>query len=42
MSMVNELTCLINESHSGRIALFANGAETYTDQSIREACFEIL
>ena len=42
MSMVNELTCLINDSLSGRVALFANGAEKYTDQAIREAFFEIL
>ena len=26
MSMVNELTYLINDSLSGRVALFANGA----------------
>lgn len=42
MSMVNELTYLINDSLSGRVALFANGAEKYTDQAIREAFFEIL
>lgn len=42
MSMVNELTALINDSLSGRVALFANGAEKYTDQAIREAFFEIL
>lgn len=42
MSMVNELTSLINDSLSGRVALFANGAEKYTDQAIREAFFEIL
>jgi len=40
--MVNELTYLINDSLSGRVALFANGAEKYTDQAIREAFFEIL
>lgn len=42
MSMVNELTYLINDSLSGRVALFANDAEKYTDQAIREAFFEIL
>ena len=42
MSIVNELTYLINDSLSGRVALFANGAEKYTDQAIREAFFEIL
>ena len=42
MSMINELTCLINDSLSGRVGLFANGAEKYADQAIREAFFEIL
>ena len=42
MSMVNELTNLINDSLSGRVGLFANGAEKFTDQAIRETFFEIL
>lgn len=42
MSYINELTTLINDSLSGRVGLFANGAEKYTDQAIREAFFEIL
>lgn len=42
MSMIKELTYLINDSLSGRVALFANGAEKYTDQAIREAFSDIL
>ena len=38
-----ELTNLMNDSLSGKVALFANeGASKYTDQAVREAFFEIL
>lgn len=39
---ITDLTELINDSLSGRVGLFADGAEKYTDQAIREAFFEIL
>ena len=38
-----ELTNLMNDSLSGKVALFSNEETTkYTDQAIREAFFEIL
>lgn len=42
MSYLKELTNLINESLSGKIALFAEDASKYTDQAIRDGFFEIL
>ena len=42
MSMINELIALINDSLTGRVGLFANGAEKYSDQAVREGFFEIL
>ena len=42
MSMVNELTCLINDSLSGRVALFDKGVKKHTAQSIIQPFFEIL
>ena len=37
-----ELTNLMNDSLTGRVGLFAEGAEKFTDQAIREAFFDIL
>lgn len=37
-----ELTNLMNDSLTGRVNLFAEGAEKFTDQAVREAFFEIL
>lgn len=37
-----ELTNLMNDSLTGRVGLFAEGAEKFTDQAVREAFFEIL
>lgn len=43
MSYLTELTTLMNDSLSNRVALFADeNASKYTDQAIREAFFEIL
>ena len=43
MSYLTELTTLMNDSLSNRVALFANeDVSKYTDQAIREAFFEIL
>lgn len=43
MSYLTELTTLMNDSLSNRVALFADEhASKYTDQAIREAFFEIL
>ncbi len=43
MGYLNELTCLINDSLSNKVALFASAEQAkYTDQAIREAFFEIL
>lgn len=42
MRYTAELTNLINDSLSKKVGLFADGAEKYTDQAIREAFFEIL
>lgn len=42
MSYTSELTNLINDSLSKRVGLFAEGAEKYTDQAVREAFFEII
>lgn len=42
MSYIAELTNLMNDSLSKKVGLFADGAEKYTDQAIREAFFEIL
>ena len=39
---VIELANLMNDSISGKVALFSSGADKYTDQAIREAFFEIL
>lgn len=41
-NMLNELTALMNDSLSNKVALFNEGASKYTDQAIREAFFEIL
>lgn len=42
MSYLNELTSLINDGLSNKIALFANEeAAKYTDQAVREAFFNI-
>ena len=43
MSYLTELTTLMNDSLSNKVAVFANeDAAKYTDQAIREAFFEIL
>lgn len=42
MSYTAELTNLMNDSLSKKVGLFADGADKYTDQAIREAFFEIL
>lgn len=42
MSMTTELTALINDTLSNRVALFNEGAAKYADQAVREAFFEIL
>lgn len=43
MSRLTELTNLINDSLSGKVALFASAEQTkYTDQAVREAFFNIL
>ena len=43
MSTLKELTNLMNDSLSNRVALFANeDVSKYTDQAVREAFFEIL
>ena len=42
MSYTVELTNLMNDALSKRVGLFADGAEKYTDQAVREAFFEIL
>lgn len=42
MSMVNEVTELINDSLMNKVALFNENASKYTDQAVREAFFEIL
>ena len=44
MSALKELTNLMNDSLSNRVALFASdeGVSKYTDQAIREAFFEII
>ena len=42
MSYLRELTALMNDSLSNKVALFNEGASKYTDQAIREAFFEIL
>ena len=43
MGYLNELTTLMNDSLSNRVALFAGEEPSkYTDQAIREAFFEIL
>jgi len=43
MGYLNELTTLINDSLSNRVALFADENQTkYTDQAVREAFFEII
>lgn len=42
MGMLNEITALINDSLSNKVALFNENASKYTDQAIREAFFEIL
>ena len=43
MGYLNELTTLMNDSLSNRVALFADENQTkYTDQAVREAFFEIL
>ena len=43
MSYLKELTTLINETLSGKVALFAgDDATKYTDQAVREGFFEIL
>ena len=42
MSYIGELTNLMNDALSKRVGLFADGAEKYTDQAVREAFFEIL
>ena len=39
---ITELANLMNDSLLGKVGLFSNGAEKYTDQAIREAFFEIL
>lgn len=39
---LDELTNLMNDFLAGRVGLFAEGAEKFTDQAIREAFFEIL
>lgn len=40
---LNELTCLMNDSLSNKVGLFADENQVkYTDQAIREAFFEIL
>lgn len=42
MSIVNELTYLINDSLTKKVALFNEGAAKYSDQAAREGFFEIL
>lgn len=43
MGYLNELTSLMNDSLSNRVALFADENQAkYTDQAVREAFFEIL
>lgn len=43
MGYLKELTCLMNDSLSNKVALFASEDQAkYTDQAIREAFFEIL
>ena len=43
MSYLTELTTLMNDSLSNKVALFANeDVSKYTDQAVREAFFEIL
>ena len=43
MGYLNELTTLMNDSLSNRVALFADENQTkYTDQAVREAFFEII
>lgn len=42
MSMTTELTALINDTLSNRVALFNEGAAKYADQAVREAFYEIL
>lgn len=42
MSMTKELSALINDTLTNRVALFNEGAAKYSDQAIREAFFEIL
>lgn len=43
MGYLNELTTLMNDSLSNRVALFADENQAkYTDQAVREAFFEIL
>ena len=39
---LRDLTALMNDSLSNKVALFNEGAAKYTDQAIREAFFEIL
>lgn len=42
MSMVTDLTALMNDGLSNKIGLFNEHAAKYTDQAVREAFFEIL
>lgn len=43
MSYIKELTCLMNDSLSNKVGLFASAEQAkYTDQAIREAFFNIL
>lgn len=42
MSYLRELTELMNDSLSNKVALFNEGASKYTDEAIREAFFEII
>lgn len=42
MGIVSELTYLINDSLTKRVALFNEGAAKFSDQAIREGFFEIL
>lgn len=40
--MVNDITALINDSLTGKVALYSESAAKYTDQAVREAFFELL
>ena len=41
-NFLNDLTTLMNDSLTNKVALFNAEASKYTDQAIREAFFEIL